>query len=176
MEGIGGNNIVATKNETSYAGGLEITKLGANITGSIIGSGNGRFGQSAGAFASDSIELGSATTPITYGNVIIHQNTTTNLGNYVNSYQIQDAAGTAVAIQNSAFTGLGNKIHSLNIGANTAGRGDNIKLWASGSSDVLHIASTASFDEVVVLMPNLPTSSPGVTGQLWNDAGTLKIS
>jgi len=25
-------------------------------------------------------------------------------------------------------------------------------------------------------MPNLPTSDPGTTGQLWNDSGTLKIS
>lgn len=27
-----------------------------------------------------------------------------------------------------------------------------------------------------VLLPNLPTSDPGVTGALWNDAGTLKVS
>jgi len=25
-------------------------------------------------------------------------------------------------------------------------------------------------------MSNLPTSDPGVTGQLWNDSGTVKIS
>jgi hypothetical protein len=29
---------------------------------------------------------------------------------------------------------------------------------------------------IKVLMPNLPTSDPGTTGQLWNDNGTLKIS
>ena len=28
----------------------------------------------------------------------------------------------------------------------------------------------------VVMMPNLPTSDPSNTGQLWNDSGTLKIS
>jgi hypothetical protein len=28
----------------------------------------------------------------------------------------------------------------------------------------------------LVIMSNLPTSNPGVTGALWNDAGTLKIS
>jgi hypothetical protein len=27
-----------------------------------------------------------------------------------------------------------------------------------------------------VFMQNLPTSDPGVTGQLWNDSNTLKIS
>jgi hypothetical protein len=62
------------------------------------------------------------------------------------------------------------------MGAQNAGQSDAIKLWCSGSSDVLHINASASFDEVVVLMPNLPTSNPGVTGQLWNDSGTLKIS
>ena len=28
----------------------------------------------------------------------------------------------------------------------------------------------------VVILENLPTVNPGVTGQLWNDGGTLKIS
>lgn len=27
-----------------------------------------------------------------------------------------------------------------------------------------------------VMMPNLPTSNPNMAGQLWNDAGTLKVS
>lgn len=27
-----------------------------------------------------------------------------------------------------------------------------------------------------ILMPNLPTTDPGVVGQIWNDSGTLKIS
>jgi len=33
-----------------------------------------------------------------------------------------------------------------------------------------------SIDTIKVLIPNLPTSDPGVTGQLWNDSNTLKIS
>jgi hypothetical protein len=28
----------------------------------------------------------------------------------------------------------------------------------------------------VYIFPNLPTSDPAVAGQLWNDAGTLKVS
>jgi len=38
-------------------------------------------------------------------------------------------------------------------------------------SDAATVIST-----VKIMMPNLPTSDPGVTGQLWNDSGTLKIS
>lgn len=173
---IGGKSITATKNETVYMPGLEVTKLGANITGSVVGSAGGAFGQSAGAFSSDAILLGNATTPVQYGNIQIHQNTTTNAGNYFNGLQIVDAGGVVTELANSAFTGKGNNIQYLQMGAQNAGQSDAIKLWCSGSSDVLHINASASFDEVVVLMPNLPTSNPGVTGQLWNDSGTLKIS
>ena len=35
--------------------------------------------------------------------------------------------------------------------------------------------NTATFAGAVII-PNLPTSDPGVTGQLWNDSGTLKIA
>ena len=27
-----------------------------------------------------------------------------------------------------------------------------------------------------IILNNLPTSNPGVTGALWNDSGTVKIS
>ncbi len=174
---IGGKNIQATKNEAVYVPSLEVVSGGANITGSILGGGSLQVGQQAGAFSSDAITLGNATTPVQYGNFQIYQNTTTNTGNYFNGIQIVDAgAGPVTELANSAFTGLGNNIQYIGIGANSPGRSDNIKMWCSGSSDVIHFASTASFDEVVVLMPNLPTSNPGVTGQLWNDSGTLKIS
>jgi hypothetical protein len=33
-----------------------------------------------------------------------------------------------------------------------------------------------TFDGTQIFMSNLPTSDPGNPGQLWNDAGTLKIS
>jgi hypothetical protein len=32
------------------------------------------------------------------------------------------------------------------------------------------------FETDTISMSNLPTSDPGVTGQLWNDNGTVKIS
>ena len=35
---------------------------------------------------------------------------------------------------------------------------------------------TVSIETIKLMLPNLPTSDPGVTGQVWNDSGTLKIS
>ena len=40
-----------------------------------------------------------------------------------------------------------------------------------------YIMSSAGYGgDVEIYLPNLPTSNPFVTGQVWNDAGTLKIS
>lgn len=41
---------------------------------------------------------------------------------------------------------------------------------------VLTVPGKSVLDGLVVLMPNLPTSDPGVADQLWNDSGTLKVS
>ena len=38
------------------------------------------------------------------------------------------------------------------------------------------VTTTATIDGGTVILPNLPTSDPVVAGQLWNDAGTLKVS
>ena len=38
------------------------------------------------------------------------------------------------------------------------------------------VSGTKTFSAVVVKMTNLPTSDPGVTGQLWNNSGVLTIS
>ena len=137
---IGGKNIAASKNEMVYVPGLEVVTGGANITGSIIGGGNIRAGQSAGAFASDSVELGSTTTPIQYGNIIIH-NTTGNLGNKYNSFQIVNQGGSTLQFADTAFSGLGNDVHMLAWGGNSVGRTDSIKLWSSGSGDVLNVST-----------------------------------
>lgn len=37
-------------------------------------------------------------------------------------------------------------------------------------------AESTSFDGSAFVIQDLPTSDPGVAGQLWNDAGTLKVS
>ena len=138
---IGGKNIAAARNEMVYVPGLEVVTGGANITGSIIGSGNVRAGQSAAAFASDSVEVGSATVPVQYGNIIIHGSNTRDLGNKFNSYQIVTQGGNTVSLANTAFSGLGNDVHLLQWGGNSVGRADNIKLWSSGSAGVLNVST-----------------------------------
>jgi hypothetical protein len=56
--------------------------------------------------------------------------------------------------------------------------GNQITSNASNADLVLDAAGTGgvSLTTIKVLMPNLPTSDPSVSGQLWNDSGTLKVS
>ena len=35
---------------------------------------------------------------------------------------------------------------------------------------------SVNIETIILMMPNLPTTDPAVTGQVWNDSGTLKIS
>jgi len=56
------------------------------------------------------------------------------------------------------------------IGNNNTTLGDETHRW----SDIY--AVNCSFSGSVIMMTNLPTSDPGVAGQLWNDNGTPKIS
>lgn len=168
---IGGKNIAAAKNEMVYVPGLEVVTGGANVTGSIIGGGNIRAGQQAGAFSSDSIELGSATVPVQYGNFIIHGSNTRDLGNKYNGFQIQAVGGNTIQFANSAFTGLGNDVHFFSMGANSVGRSDSIKLWSSGSGADLNLST-----DVVIQSGNKLTMSgsielAGVTGSVGQVIG-----
>ena len=38
------------------------------------------------------------------------------------------------------------------------------------------VTVTSSFNGGTIIISGLPTSDPLVAGQLWNDAGTLKVS
>jgi len=40
----------------------------------------------------------------------------------------------------------------------------------------ISVTGTSSIDGATLSLPNLPTSDPQVSGRLWNDGGTLKIS
>ncbi len=154
---IGGSNIQIQKHHNVAVptldvrnGNVEVLAGDVNVTGSIIGSGNIRAGQSAAAFASDSIELGSTAVPIQYGNVIIHGSNTRDLGNKYNSFQIVTQGSNTIQFANSAFTGLGNDIHLLGWGGNSTGRGDNIKLWSSGSAALLNVETETRFASSVI--------------------------
>ena len=138
---IGGKSITATKNETIYMPGLEVTKLGANITGSVTGAGSILAGQSSAVGSSDKIELGSTSVPVQYGNIVINGSNTRDLGNKFNAFQINTVGGDSVQLANSAFTGLGNDVHFLALGGNSTGRADTIKLWSSGSGADLNLST-----------------------------------
>ena len=150
---IGGKNINAQKNDTVFVpaldvvtGGVEVLAGNVNVTGSIVGSGNLEAGQSAGAFSSDAIRLGNATTPVQYGNMIIHTNTSgAMLGNQYNGYTIDDPGSSNIQLASTAFSGLGNTVHLLAWGGNSTGRADTTKLWSSGSSALLNVETETRF-------------------------------
>jgi len=180
---IGGKSIVAEKNDTVFVPALDvvtgdvIVKAGeVNVTGSIIGSGNIRAGQNAAAFASDSIELGSATVPVQYGNIIVHTNTTRDLGNQYNSFQIVDAGGQTLQFANSAFTGLGNNVHVLGMGGNSTGRADNIKMWSSGSDALLNFETLSRFSSGVYNDVNTITIASNTASLDLDTSNTFKFT
>ena len=150
---IGGKNINAQKNDTVFVpaldvvtGGVEVLAGNVNVTGSTVGSGNLEAGQSAGAFSSDAIRLGNATTPVQYGNMIIHTNTSgAMLGNQYNGYTIDDPGSSNIQLASTAFSGLGNTVHLLAWGGNSTGRADTTKLWSSGSSALLNVETETRF-------------------------------
>ena len=41
---------------------------------------------------------------------------------------------------------------------------------------ISRFSSIVFFETDTIMMGSLPTSDPGVTGQLWNDSGTVKVS
>lgn len=173
---IGGRNIVASKNETVYVPGLEAVSGGINSTGSIIGSTSIKAGQSAGAFASDSIELGSTSVPVQYGNMVIHNNLTSNLGNKYNGFQIVDQGGQTLQFANSAFTGLGNDVHFLGMGGNSTGRGDNIKMWSSGSQATLNFETLSRFSSGVYNDVNTITIASNTASLDLDSSNTFKFT
>jgi hypothetical protein len=118
---IGGKSITATKNETVYVPGLEIVTHGANITGSVLAKNGAIFGESGD---SSNVDIGKSGAPNRYGNFQINQDSVTHTGNYYSAFQINDAGagGGNTQLANSAFTGLGNNIQFLALGANTSGR------------------------------------------------------
>ena len=162
---IGKQQYTANRSDTVFMQNTDTTGQ-AVVTGSIIGAGNIRAGQNAAAFSSDSIELGSATVPVQYGNFIIHGSNTRDLGNKYNGFQIQAVGGNTIQFANSAFTGLGNDVHMFSMGANSVGRSDNIKLWSSGSGADLNLST-----DVVIQSGNKLTMSGSI--ELANSTGSV---
>lgn len=137
----------STPGDTTIETGNVIVKAGeVNVTGSVAASTSLLAGQQAGAFSSDAVRLGNATTPVQYGNMIIHTNTSgALLGNQYNGFTIDDPSSSNLQLASSAFTGLGNVVHLLSWGANSVGRSDQIKLWSSGSGGELNVSTDLIF-------------------------------
>jgi hypothetical protein len=84
----------------------------------------------------------------------------------------------------------GGDIHIMGGSANTAGREAGLVSITGGNGGTtggsVYIAGGVNASEsavgpveiagIVLMLPNLPTEDPHVANQLWNDAGTLKIS
>tara|TARA_B100000579_G_C22820072_1_gene850091 strand:- start:1508 stop:2122 length:615 start_codon:yes stop_codon:yes gene_type:complete len=122
----------------------------------------------AGNSGSDLITIGSGnsgeTTPSNMTETVtVHSGSETE----IHSLSIVNVESPTINIgADSSATGA----HTINIGANTA-YPDIINIGGSGGGvDQVTIQA-----EKLVLL-NLPTSDPAVSGALWNDSGTLKIS
>jgi hypothetical protein len=84
-------------------------------------------------------------------------------------------SGTTVSVKAASTSGAsttvnGYRVHMLrgSAGASTA---DTVLV-----STTQTISGAKTFSNAVVMMPNLPTSDPGVAGQLWRSGTDLKIS
>jgi len=116
------------------------------------------------------------TNPASTGDIRINK----NFGIFVRN---ADNSGDRVVMGENAITGAG----TLDIGDNTSGRWDRIAFHV-GALNTLKLEPTLITADVAVIVPvftasgatvkmtNLPTSDPGVAGQLWNSSATMKIS
>lgn len=91
----------------------------------------------------------------------------TNIGLSVSGTILSIFAGT------NGETRVGNSLKYTRF-INTGGGG--IITNDATVNGTLDVAGVTTFTNATVKMTNLPTSDPGVSGALWNDAGTLKIS
>ena len=91
-----------------------------------------------------------------------------NIFNVNESITFSDGADAVEITGSHQVTG---GIEGLRLNAIGGGTSANMALFlAANSTDRMIIRGTN------IIMPTLPTSDPGISGALWNDAGTLKIS
>ena len=84
-------------------------------------------------------------------------------------------SGSTVTVSAASTSGASTTVNAYRVNLLRASAG------AATSEQVLvsttqTISGAKTFSNAVVKMTNLPTSDPGVAGQLWNSSGTLKIS
>ena len=65
---------------------------------------------------------------------------------------------------------------NVSIGQNLTVSGTSTLTGDVTMNNNLTVSGNATISGTTIIMDNLPTTDPGVVGQLWNDGGTLKIS
>ena len=141
--------------DVDITGSLEVGDL-CDVKGLFWASGsyasiNGQlFVGATGTGAAKSINLGATNQQQRYGQVIINGNTTTYANNNISEFIAQDNSSLNNMIFGiSSFTGAGNNVHEIKMGANQtldASLG-NLKIYASASSPNLNInADTTVFN------------------------------
>ena len=153
-------DVSGTINATAFTGPITGAVVG-NVTGNVVGNLTGTVTGSA------SLNLlktgGTLTGTLTSQTILPSADSTYNFG----------ASGTEWAnafIDTLTSTELKTDGVTINDNLITASRSnDNLQLDATGTGAVEMIPTK-------ILMANLPTSDPGVAGQLWRSTNDLKIS
>tara|TARA_A100001015_G_C14999636_1_gene717867 strand:+ start:743 stop:2101 length:1359 start_codon:yes stop_codon:yes gene_type:complete len=153
-------DVSGTVNATAFTGPITGAVVG-NVTGNVVGNVTGTV------TGSSSLNLllsgGTLTGTLTSQTILPSADSTYNLG----------ASGTEWAnafIDTLTSTELKTDGVTVNDNLITASRSnDNLQLDATGTGAVEMIPAK-------ILMANLPTSDPGVAGQLWRSTNDLKIS
>ena len=98
-------------------------------------------------------------------NLILNSNSALRLKNQNdnNNWYIRNAGSNAANLQFGTGDSPGGNVKVTILGDGNVGIG------TADPSKKLHVVGT-------VMFASLPTSDPGVTGELWNDGGTIKIS
>jgi len=84
-------------------------------------------------------------------------------------------SGTTVTVSSASTSGASTTVNAyrVNLLRPSAGAATSEQVLVSTTQT---ITGAKTLSNAVVKMTNLPTSDPGVAGQLWNSSGTLKIS
>ena len=170
-----GTLVLAAGSITDTSGAITFVNENLVTTGTL-GSGALTASTIAGTTITASGDVLIGTNPASSGDIRINK----NFGFLTRN---ADNSGDRVVMGENAITGAG----TLDIGDNTSGRWDRIAFHV-GALNTLKLEPTLITADVPVTVPvftasgatvkmtNLPTSDPGVAGQLWNDSATMKIS
>ena len=167
--GGGGINIISNCDNNSIVGGY-LNSITGNNCNAIIGGGclnlaegtSGRIGQVIGGGLCNKVQA--SVTSVVGG----MQNTGSGYASFIGG-----GCGNYQCSPYGSILGGTNNENNHNYSHII---GDSIISSAQYTTHINNLTVSGSGGTSVVMMRNLPTSDPSNVGQLWNDAGTLKIS